>query len=158
MAYNCVFKIFTSMRLYWLESNKVLLWVYFSALLPKYPFFENWSTEGLSVLFLEEKGFKIFVSFVGLLKPSFFVTAVSTQIKCLHLAKLFTRRVVPRSFKCRPLLFNIPTLMFVLPTKHGFFSSHLRFSKLFKLFPLSFNLSLRISLRPDTNTCFFHSL
>ena len=76
------------------------------------------------MLFLEEEGFKIFVTFTGLLKSSFFVTAVSTQIKYFHLAKLkqklFTRRVIPRSFKCRPLFFNIPILMFVLSTKHIF--------------------------------------
>ena len=164
MAYNCVFRIFTSMRLYWLESDKVLLWVFlgFFALLPKYPFFfENWSIEGLPVLFLEEKGFKVFVTFVGLLKSTFFVTAVSTLIKYLHLAKLrqklLTRRVVPRLFKCRPLLFNIPTLMFVLSTKHIFSSSHLRFSKLFTLFPFSFNVSFR-TVRPDTDTLFFSFL
>ena len=112
------------------------------------------------MLFLEEKGFKIFVTFVGLLKSSF-VTAVSTQIKYLHLAKLkqklFTRRVVPRSFKCRPLLFNIPTLMFVLSTKHIFSSSHLCFSKLSTFFPLSFNLSFR-TVRPDANTLVFSFL
>ena len=113
------------------------------------------------MLFLEEKGFKIFVTFAGLLKSSFFVTAVSTQIKYLHLAKLkqklFTRRVVPRSFKCRPLLFNIPTLMFVLSTKHIFSSSYLNFSKLFTFFPLSFNLSFW-TVRPDANTLVFSFL
>ena len=113
------------------------------------------------MLFLEEKGFKILVTFVGLLKSSFFVTTVSTQIQCLHLAKLkqklLTRRVVPRTLKCRPLLFNIPTSLFVLSTKHIFSSSHLRFSKLFTFFPLSFNLSFRM-VRPDTNTLIFSFL
>ena len=47
----------------------------FFALLPKYHFFEIWSTEELSVIFLEEKGFKIFVTFAGLLKSSLLVTA-----------------------------------------------------------------------------------
>ena len=59
-----------------------------SFFLPKYPFFENWSTKDLSMLFLEEKGFKTFVTFVGLLKSSFFIMAVSMPIKYLHLAKL----------------------------------------------------------------------
>ena len=49
------------------------------------------------MLFLEEKDFKIFVTFIELLKSSFFVKAVSTQIINLHLAnlkqKLLTRHV-----------------------------------------------------------------
>ena len=65
-----------------------------------------------------------------MLRSSFFETTVSMQIQYLHLAKLkqklLTRRVVPRSFKCRPLLLNINTLMFVLSTKYIFSLSNLR--------------------------------
>ena len=129
--------------------------------MPKFPFFENWSTEGLSVLFLEEKCFKILVTFAGLLKSSFFVTTVSMQIQNLHLAKLkqklLTRPTVLRLFKSRPLLFNIPTLMLVLSIKYIFSSSHLRFSKLFTFFLLSFHLSFQM-VRPDANTLVFSFL
>ena len=83
------------------------------------------------------------------------------QIKHFHLAKLkqklLTRRVAPRSFKWRPLLFNISTLLLVLLTKRSFSSSHLRFSKLFTFILLSFYLPFR-TVRPGTNTLIFSFL
>ena len=72
----------------------------FFALLPKFTFFVNRSTEGLLLIFLEEKGSKI------VCKGGVQADMIFHQAKLKH--KLLTSHVVPRLFKCSPLFFNIP--------------------------------------------------
>ena len=131
----------------------------FFALLLKLLSLETWLTKGLSVPILEETGSKFLFTLNWRLLRSFnSVKVVSTQIRYLHLPKLehksFTRRIVPRSFKCNPLWFNILSVMFALSTKTIFSSSHFRFNRLFIFFPLSLNLSFR-KVTPETTTVFF---
>ena len=65
-------------------------------------------TKGLLALIIDETGSKFLVVFIWGFSRSFvFVKVVSTLFRYLHSAKLeyklFTRHVVPRSFKCNPL-------------------------------------------------------